>query len=817
MGRVYLFLCLLLCGVGVFSSLQAQVVLRGSVLDLERQPVANANIIVKETGKGTSANEIGAFELSLPARKIIALRIEAIGYVPVDTVVSTYAKRLPPFSILLEEAYTDIDQVAVVGTRKQFATLEHIDVRTISAMRSSSLGIESLIKTLPGVQSANELSSQYSVRGGTFDENLVYIDGSEVYRPTLVRSGNQEGLSVINPDMVEKLTFSAGGFPAYYGDKMSSVLNIQYRTPREMGAKIQLGLLENRILLEGVDPTRKFAAMLGVRYKSTRLLLNTTETRGDYTPTFIDLQSKLHYTITDRLSVELLAGMASNSYQFVPKVKRTQVGTLAGNYQALMVYYEGQEEDLYNTSFANLSLNYSPLPAWKVQLAATIFHTAESETFDILGEYWLQNLQSEGTSVNDVNDSLANFGVGGALDHARNYFNAWVGSTQVNARYSFGTHSLQLGVTAHEHRLLHRLNEWHIIDSAGYTIPSRELLFDTRNNMQAAGDLRYLRLAAFANLHLNYKLWASKLEVDAGLRATTRDALQMPRISPRLAFTITPEAMPTLACYFATGFYYQYPFYREMRDRNGMLHPSLAPQRALHFVLGSRWSFPLQERPFRIQLELYQKNISNLIPYTVENLSLRYEAANIGEGLVRGADLKIHGELVPGAESWISMSLLSAQMRLNGMPRDVELMPQSAGYFPMPSDQRFALSIFLQDYLPKLPSYTVNLTAHYATGLPFTPPNAAYGVVGRLPSYKRVDVGFEKEFKSANYTELWLRKATWLKEFRVGIEVLNLLDFANTSSYMWISVPSADGKVSRLAVPNYLTARCINFRLRLGF
>ena len=232
-----------------------------------------------------------------------------------------------------------------------------------------------------------------------------------------------------------------------------------------------------------------------------------------------------------------------------------------------------------------------------------------------------------------------------------------------------------------------------------------------------------------------------------------------------------------------------------------MLHPTLAPQRALHFVLGSRWSFPLQERPFRIQLELYQKNISNLIPYTVENLSLRYEAANIGEALVRGVDLKIHGELVPGAESWISMSLLSAQMRLNGTPRDVELMPQSAGYFPMPSDQRFALSVFLQDYLPKLPSYTVNLTAHYATGLPFTPPNAAYGVVGRLPSYKRVDVGF----------------ATWLKEFRVGIEVLNLLDFANTSSYMWISVPSADGKVSRLAVPNYLTARCINFRLRLGF
>lgn len=817
MGRACLFLFLLFCGVGACMSLRAQVVLRGSVLDLERQPVPNANIIIKETGKGTSANATGAFELSLPMRKIIALRIEAMGYTPVDTVVSTYSRQLPPFSIMLEESYSDIDQVAVVGTRKQFATLEHIDVRTISAMRSSSLGVESLIKTLPGVQSANELSSQYSVRGGTFDENLVYIDGSEVYRPTLVRSGNQEGLSVINPDMVEKLTFSAGGFPAYYGDKMSSVLNIQYRTPKEMGAKLQLGLLENRLLLEGVDPTRKFAAMLGARYKSTKLLLNTTETQGDYTPTFIDLQSKLYYSITDRLSVEFLAGLARNSYQFVPKVKKTQVGTLAGNYQALMVYYEGKEEDLYNTSFANLAVNYSPLPDWKLQLGATIFHTAESETFDILGEYWLQSLQNEGTSVNDVNDSLANFGVGGALDHARNYFNAWVGSMQANARYSFGTHSLQLGVAAHEHRLMHRLNEWHLVDSAGYTLPSRELTFDDKNFMQAEGNLRYLRLSAFANLHLNYTLWATKWELDAGVRVTTRHVLQMPRVSPRFAITVTPKAFPTMACYFATGFYYQYPFYREMRDYRGTLHPTLAPQRALHFVLGSRWSFPLLERPFRVQLELYQKNISNLIPYNVENLSLRYEAANIGEGLVRGVDLKIHGELVPGAESWVSMSLLSAQMRLNGIPRNPELAPTSDGYFPMPSDQRFALSIFLQDYLPKLPSYTVNLTAHYATGVPFTPPNAAYGVIGRLPSYKRVDIGFEKEFKSANYRELWLRKATWLKEFRIGLEVLNLLDFANTSSYMWLSVPTTEGKISRLAVPNYLTARCINLRIRLGF
>ena len=817
MRRVYIFLLIWLCSVSTSTLFAQQVVLRGSVLDVERQPVSNANIIIKETGKGTSASSTGAFELMLPMQKIVALRIEAIGYTPVDTVVATFSNRLPPFSIMLEETYTDIEQVAVIGTRKQYATLEPIDVRTISAMRSSSLGIENLIKTLPGVQSANELSSQYSVRGGTFDENLIYIDGAEVYRPTLIRSGNQEGLSVINPDMVEKLSFSAGGFPAYYGDKMSSVLNIQYRTPKEFGAKLQLGLLENRLLLEGVSPTRKFAAMLGVRYKTTKHLLNTTETQGDYTPTFVDLQSKLYYAMNDHFSVELLTGLARNSYQFVPKVKKTQVGTLAGNYKALMVYYEGKEEDLYYTSFANLNLNYSPLPKWKLQLGTTLFHTVESETFDILGEYWLQNLQDEGSSISEVNDSLANFGVGGALDHARNYFNAWVTSIQANAQYSFGAHSLQLGIAAKEHRLTHRLTEWHIVDSAGYTLPSHDLSYDDKNTMQAEGSLRYLRLSGFGNLHLNYPLGATRCEIDAGVRFTTRDVLDAPRVSPRLSVTVTPNNLPTLSCYFATGFYYQYPFYREMRDQRGTLHPSLAPQRALHLVLGSRWSFPLLERPFRIQLELYQKNIDKLIPYNVENLSLRYEAANIGKGVLRGVDLKIHGELVPGAESWLSLSLLSAQMRLLDEPRNPALTPSSSSYFPMPSDQRFAISLFLQDYLPKLPSYTVNLTAHYATGLPFTPPSAPYGVIGRLPSYKRIDIGFEKEFKSATYQEVWLRKAKWLKEFRVGLEVLNLLDFANTSSYMWITVPTAEGKLTRLAVPNYLTARCINLRIRLGF
>jgi hypothetical protein len=795
----------------------AQVILHGSVLDIERQPIANASIFDKETGRGTTTNAIGAFELTLPLKKIISLRIEAIGFEAIDTIVSTNAKRLPPFSIMLNEKITEIEEVAVISTQKQFATLEHINLKTISAMSASSLGLENLIKTLPGVQSTNELSSQYSVRGGTFDENLVYIDGSEVYRPTLIRSGNQEGLSVVNPDMVEKLTFSAGGFPAYFGDKMSSVLNIQYRTPKELAAQFQLGLLENRLLLEGATPNQQIGAMLGIRYKTTQLLLNTTETKGDYKPSFLDIQSKISYKISDNLSLNFLASLARNSYRFIPKVKKTQVGTLTGLYKAFMVYYEGQEEDQYNTSLANLTLKYTPSSDWKIQFATNAYHTSESEAFDILGEYWLQNVQADNKSINEVNDSLANFGIGGALDHARNYFHAWVAGGKINAQYSFSRHNLQLGISAYEHRLTHSLSEWHIIDSAGYTLPRRQLEFDDQNTMKAEGDLRYLRLAAYTNLHLNYNFWAAQFELDLGLRFSTRDVLQTPRLSPRFALTYTPDALPTFSCYFASGIYYQYPFYREMRAANGELFPNLLPQRAIHYILGTRWSFPVLEHPFRIQLEFYKKDIAKLIPYNIENLSLRYEAANIAEGYIHGIDLKIHGELVPGAESWLSLSLLSAKMRFTDSPRNPLLTPTTNSYFAMPSDQRFAISLFLQDYLPSLPSYTVNLTAHYASGLPFTPPHSPYGTIGRLPAYKRIDIGFEKEFKSQYFSETWLRKAKWLKEFRIGIEVLNLLDFANTSSYLWVAIPSEQGNISRLAVPNYLTTRCINFRVRLGF
>ncbi len=795
----------------------AQVVLRGSVLDLERQPVPNVNIIVKETGKGTTAHANGSFELTLPSQRQLHLHFEAMGYQPIDTVVSTFTQRLPPMSILLEEQVTQIDQVAVIGQRRNFATLEHIDVKTISTMRASSLGIENLVKTLPGVQSANELSSQYSVRGGSFDENLVYIDGVEVYRPTLVRSGNQEGLSVINPDMVEKLTFSAGGFPAYYGDKMSSVLSIQYRTPRQVAAKLQLGLLENRLLLEGINQNKNLGALVGFRYKTTRLLLSTTDTQGDYSPAFLDLQGKFHYRPAPRLAINLVAGLARNAYRFIPKVKRTNINTFTGGFQQFTVYYEGKEEDEYNTAFANADLSFQPTPDWDLRLNLSAFHTSEFESFDILGEYWISDLQSEGTPLSKLNDSLANFGVGGALDHARNHFNAWVAGSQLSARYAFGAHALQWGIEAKQHLLDHRLAEWHVVDSAGYTLPRNNLAFDESQSMRAVGDTRYLRLAAYTHLHLEKSLWLTKWELDAGLRLSTRDRWDNPRLSPRLALTVSPETLPNLSCYFASGFYYQYPFYREMRDRRGNLYPTLDPQRALHFVLGSRWSFPTAIYPFRVQLELFQKELSSLIPYTVENLSLRYEAANIAEGRIRGLDLKVHGEIVPGAESWLSLSLMKAQMHFTGEAREKARQPQNGAEFPMPSDQRFAVSVFLQDYLPNLPSYSVNLTAHYASGLPFTPPNARYGVIGNLPSYKRVDIGFEKVFKSTQHTDLWLRHTDWLKEFVVGVEVLNLLDISNTSSLLWITVPSLQGGFTRLAVPNYLTARCVNFRVRLGF
>lgn len=798
------------------ASGQEGCVIHGRVIDSMGRPISYATVSTSFLPQARYVNAQGAFSLPASCTDTVMLRVAAFGYEPFDTLLRVPRDTLLLSPITLHLSPISLDGVSVAASRSRMVTVERIDIRRVLDNSLSGGGIEALIKTLPGVHASNELSVQYSVRGGSFDENLVYIDGVEVYRPSLLRSGNQEGMSIVNPDMVSRIEFSAGAFPAKYGDRMSSVLNIDYRQPSRLAARLDASLLESRLYLEGVTPKGRLAGMLGLRYKTTRLLLNASDVKGDYRPAFSDLQTKLTYAPHPAISLSLLGGFARNAYNFRPIRKTTQMLAGSNSFLSMNVYYEGQERDLYSTGFVSLSTQWKPIPPLDVKLTLGIYTTSERETFDILAEYWLDDLK-DGASPIVTSDSVPNVGIGGTLDHARNHFNATVLSTNFSLSHSWGAHLIEAGVQASSSQLAHNLAEWRVLDSAGYTLPHRMLEFlpaHARFNQQA---LHHYRFAAYLQSIFSFQLPGVRLTLVAGGRLSARERLDALRFSPRASLAIYPLSKPSLSCYLAGGYYFQYPFYREMRDPLGQLHPDLLPQKSIHAVLGTQWSFLLASHPFRLQAELYYKHQSQLVPYTISNVNLQYEGVNAAQGRVAGFDLKLHGELVSGAESWISISFMRAEMKLNRPLRGVPLSPEQQSYFPSPADQRFAGSLFLQDYFPGLPSFRVHLAAHYAMGFPFTPPHASYGTIARFPAYRRIDIGFSKVFKDRNYTATWLRHLGYLHELTLSAEVLNLLNFHNTISYMWVTVPTRGGGVGRLAVPNYLTARCVNFRVILGF
>lgn len=815
-----ILIALVLLPLGVLG--QRHVRVSGLVRDTAGRPLPDASIVAVGASGATLSDANGQYHLraSLP-QDAQSLRIQfmLLGHATVDTLLRVDAAvNAIACNVTLEGVAVDIATVHVAsGQQRPAATVERLTAKGIIAIPTAIGGVESLLKTLPGVSARNELSSQYSVRGGSFDENLVYVDGVEVYRPSLVRSGNQEGLSAINPDLVSSLDFSAGAFPARHGDKMSSVLSVHYRTPKRYGARLQLGLLENRAALEGYLPSARVGGLLGVRYKNTRLLLNTTDTKGDYRPNYIDLQGKLMYTPVPGLQVSLLGGLMRNEYHFVPSNKTTVFGAGAGSLLTMNVYYEGQERDAYLSGFASLGVRWQqPGSSWWTggHLGATFL--AESETFDILGEYWLSDIQDSSAPIRP-HDSVANVGIGGSLDHARNYFQAQLYTATWRAGYAGDDWQLEGGVESSMRHMGHDLREWHLLDSAGYALPRAGLGFRNANLVRDARQLELYRHAAYVQGSWQADWGGNEITVELGGRLSAREQMRAIRFSPRGAITLVPARNRALSFYAAGGLYYQYPFYREMRDRQGALHPSLRPQRALQALIGARWRFEMFDHPFHLQTELYMKRIAHLVPYSQENLGLQYEATDVGQGRIMGWDAKLHGELVAGAESWVSVSLLRAQMRFTEPVLQPDGVAAPTGWMPMPSDQRFALSLFLEDHIPHAPYIRVHLSAHYATGIPVGQPDAPYGKQVRLPSYKRVDIGFSYILKDAAYTAPWLSRASWLRELSAMLEVYNLLNFANTASYLWVTVPQLNGQRGRLAVPNYLTARSLNVRLVWGF
>lgn len=773
------------------------------------------SIQIEGSSRGTISDANGQFILEVKPNEAISLIFSSIGYELFKTTVFTDHQKEILLSITLHPATTLLPDVEVRDRQMTSSQYTRINPRLITALPGPSGGVEALLKTLPGVSSSNELSSQYSVRGGNFDENLVYVNGIEIYRPFLVRSGQQEGLSFVNSDLISSISFSAGGFDAEYGDKMASVLDITYRQPQKPAASLSLSLLEGALHFENLSKNGKWGYMAGLRHKSNQYLLGTLDTQGNYKPLFTDLQTLLTYRLSHQSQLSFLGNISRNQYAFQPEVQRTRFGTLT-DVKELTVYFEGQENDLFLTGMGALSLEYNPTANQKYLFITSLFQSNERENFDILGQYILQNVETDFGKDNYGQATGDPIGVGAFLNHARNYLSAIVWNLEHKAELSYQLHTLKWGIKYQYEDIFDRLNEWTLIDSAGYALPRYPhdgiILQDTVNSRIY---LKSNRLSAYVQNTWIFENSHGRMLFTAGLRGQYWSYNQQSFFSPRLTFIYKPSSAPRLSLRASGGYYHQPAFYRELRDLQARLNPNIQAQESLQFVLGAEYNLLLWNRPFKYAGEIYHKQFRKLIPYELNNVRIRYYANNDSKGYATGFDMKINGEFVPGVESWASLSIMKTAEKIVGATYlDSQGNPQSLGYIPRPTDQLINFSLFFQDYLPSNPSYKVNLGLVYGSGLPILPPRREkQKSIGTMPPYRRLDIGFSKELIGENRKLSPDSPWSQIQSLWISLEVFNLLEINNTISYLWIR----DVSNQYLAVPNYLTSRLINLKLMARF
>ncbi len=789
--------------------------IEGYIRNPDGQPLEYVNLAVEGSSSGTSTNEAGFFRLRLPAGTDLAISITYLGYAPKKIPLYIAANELHIVEIILDPSAQPLPDVEVVEKQILSTDITRIDPRLAAILPGPAANIEGLIKTLPGVSSVSELSSQYSVRGGNFDENLVYVNGIEIYRPFLVRSGQQEGLSFLNSDLISSISFSAGGFEAQYGDKMASVLDIQYRQPESFKASFSMSLLEGSLHLEGISSNERFTYLTGLRHKSNQYLLGTLDTKGDYRPSFSDAQALLTYKVSDKTSLSLLGNYSNNRYLFQPEVQSTRFGTVS-DVRQFTVYFDGQEVDRFVTSLGALSLAVTPNDQLNLEFISTVFQSDESETFDIQGAYWLRRVETD-FGEDDFGQPTGNpLGVGAFHNHARNYLNAIVWNLEHKGSWSRNDQTLRWGIKVQHEDILDRLKEWSLIDSSGYIIPRQPLqAILLRDTLKARINMQSNRLTTYVQHTWGVEKDHGRFALTAGVRTNYWDFNQQFLLSPRLTVLYKPYWAHRWAFRASSGYFHQPPFYRELRDFQGILNHTIKAQESIHFVLGSEYNFMAWDRPFKYTTEIYYKQLKNLIPYELDNVRIRYYAENISNGYAAGLDMKVHGEFVPGVESWMSLSLMKTQEKIAGLfYTDAQGRETPAGFIPRPTDQRINFNMFFQDFLPRNPSYKVQLAFVYGSGLPFGPPSYQRQLdTLRMPSYKRVDIGFSKlliseESKRSENSPFRHFESLW-----ITAEVFNLLEINNTISYMWIK----DVENRLFAIPNYLTSRLINIKLIARF
>ncbi len=820
-----------------FSSQGQQARIFGVVKDSLNKPVFGATVAVFGKPIGITTSDNGNYTLFVPANEPLKIVFSFTG-LRADTV---FIKLNPGeernIDRKLKDRVVEIGTVDIEERSMKSLNLTKIDPKVVSVIPTPNQSVEDLIKTLPGVGSANELSSSYSVRGGNYDENLVYVNDFEVYRPLLVRSGQQEGLSIINPDMVESIQFSAGGFDAVYGDKLSSVLDIKYRKPNKFGGSISASMLGGSLELENRSKNKKWYYMAGVRQKSNKYLLNTFDTKGEYKPSFTDVQLLTGVEFSKKFSMEIFGNYARNRYNLVPESRETNFGTI-NDAKRFTVYFEGQEIDRYQTYTGSLSATYKPSDNVKLKLISSAYHTREEENFDILGQYFLDQLEND-FGKDNFGDVAFNLGVGSFLNHARNRLEATVYNAEHKGEIVGENTLWQWGVKVQHEEIDDKLHEWYYNDSSGFSIPSPR---DSINPMIVLNDVVIAKSNLSSNRISGYiqNTWEilekNKLILNLGIRANYWDLNEELVISPRGSVTFKPNPKKSLNFRAAGGYYYQPPFYRELRDIDGKLHPGTKAQRSIQGVLGADFTFLALGREFKLTSEVFYKSLNQLIPYKIDNLRIRYLPNLMSKGYARGLDFRLFGEFVPGAESWASLSILQTEEDVQGDYYYVrynaageEIIPgftfdnvavdstrMEPGYIPRPADQRVSFGLFFQDYLPKFPTYKMSLTLLFGTALPFGPPGRdRYKDILRMPTYRRVDIGFSKQLIGDEVKHKPKGKLLGnLESLWFGVEVFNLLQVSNVASYNWVTDIS---NARKYAIPNYLTSRQLNIRVNAKF
>lgn len=764
--------------------------LKGKITDEDGNALELATVSCIEQAAVTMTNLKGEFQIKLQSADSVVVKFSMIGYKP-RTRVLRNPKTTQTLLIQLH-GLDELNEVVITQKRRQTEQMEQLDIKDLKAMPSTTgNAVEELIQQQAGVSTHNELSSQYNVRGGSFDENSVYINNVEVYRPLLIRSGQQEGLSVINPDMVEKIGFSSGGFSAKYGDKMSSALDITYKRPKAFEASATASLLGGSGYIG--TSTKKFSMSHGLRYKTNRYLLGSLETTGEYRPNQLDYQTYITYIPNRSWTLELLGNISENHYNFKPKDRETSFGTME-DVKSFKVYFDGQEKDIFRTLFGTAGITRHLGDSTHVKLLWSAFHTKEQECYDIQGQYWLNDAQSS-----------EQLGVGTYAEHARNYLTANVQSLKLIYNRRFRLHDVEAGLTYKWEHIKEQSREYEMRDSSGYSIPHTANRLDMIYTLSSKNDIKSTRTEGYVQDIFRWHRNDTHYTLNYGVRFTHWSYNKETILSPRVSLAIVPAFNQDLTYRFAAGLYYQAPFYKEMRDTittAGItvvkLNKNIKSQRSLQFFAAMDYRFQMNERPFKFTAEAYYKALSNLIPYNVQNVKITYYGENLCSGYAAGLDFKLYGEFVPGTDSWISLSLMRTQQKMNGQ------------WVSTPTDQRYALNLHFTDYFPGTERWKMTLKLAYTDGLPFGAPHRGLeGQNFRAPAYKRADIGMSYlAFDSKNATKPSIFKNIWL-----GIDCLNLFGISNVNSYYWVT----DVTNRQWAVPNYLTGRQINGKIIANF